>query len=374
VLLDATSLPAEPAGVGHYLIGLITELAARAELELHVATRSRVLDTFRRAAPAATLHATSVRTRPARIVWEQTGLPLLAKRLGVDLFHGPHYTLPFLIRGPSVVTFHDPTFFTNPELHEPAKVAYFRRMAKSGVRRAARVIAVSQYARQGAIEYAEADRDRVDVSYLGVDHKRYRPADRADLDAEIRARLGVRPPYLFWIGTIEPRKDVPNLVRSFEALVRDGAPHRLVLAGHRGWGVRSLETVIERASTAERILRLGYVSEQEKIALYRGADVFVYPSIAEGFGLQVLEAMACGCPVVTTTGSAPEEVGGEAVELTPPADPEGLRSAMERVAGDPLRAETLRRLGLERARSFSWERTASETLEAYVRAASPRGH
>src|SRR5439155_24504887 len=128
-----------------------------------------------------------------------------------DLFHGPHYTLPFLLRGASVVTFHEPTFFAIPEVLEPAKVAYFRRMAKSGVSRAARVIAVSQYARQRAIEYAEADRDRVDVSYLGVDHKRYRPADRADLDAEIRARLGVRPPYWFWIGTIDPSKDGPNL-------------------------------------------------------------------------------------------------------------------------------------------------------------------
>lgn len=371
VLLDMTALPAEPAGAGQYVLGLIGGLVGRpGEVELHVAAKARDLPRLRERAPGAVFHGASLRSRPARLLWEQTSLPRLARRLAVRVVHGPHYTLPLRLRLPGVVTFHDPTFFTNPELHERAKVAYFARMARLGAARAARVIAVSEYARRAAVEHAGADPERVDVVHLGVDHGRYRPEGDAVEDERLRAGLGVRRPYVFWVGTIEPRKDLPSLVAAFASLTRASADHTLVIAGQRGWGEAELERAVELSGVAERILRVGYVSEDEKIALYRRAEALVYPSIAEGFGLPVLEAMACGCPVVTTTGSAPEEVGGDAVEAVAPRDPEALCAAVERVLGDPLRRDALRRAGLERARSFSWERTAAGTVEVYRRVAA----
>jgi len=365
VLLDATSLPPKPAGVGQYLLGLVHELAARPDdIELHVAAKKRDLPTLQGRASTAVFHPVALRSRPARLLWEQTSLPRLARRAGVRVIHGPHYTLPLRLALPGVVTFHDPTFFTDPDLHERAKVRYFTRMARLGVARATRVIAVSEYGRRAAIEHAGARADRVDVVHLGVDPARYRPGPEV-ADEGLRGRLRVDRPYLLWVGTIEPRKDLPSLVAAFASLVRERAAQSLVLAGQRGWGASDLERAIEASGVAGRIHPLGYVSEEEKIALYRGADALVYPSIAEGFGLPVLEAMACGCPVITTTGSAPEEIGGEAVELVPPRDPDRLRAAMELVLGDPERSGQLRHAGLERARGFTWRRTADGTLGTY---------
>jgi glycosyltransferase involved in cell wall biosynthesis len=368
VLFDATSLPPRPAGVGIYVLNLIRELGRMdGGLELNVVAKSADVERLS-AGSGVRLHPVSFRTRPARLLWEQTGLPRLARRLDAGLIHGPHYSLPLRTRIPGVVTFHDPTFFTNPELHERAKVLFFRQMAPMATRRAARVIAVSEYARRAAIQHAGADPDRVDVVYLGIDLARYRPDGDPEEDAAVRARLGVHDPYFFWLGTIEPRKNVPAVVAAFESLATSGLDGLLVLGGQPGWGASDLERAIGRSGVSGRVIRPGYISEEEKMALYRGARALVYPSLAEGFGVQVLEAMAVGCPVITTTGSAPEEVGGDAVTLVPPGDVGALRAAMERVMAEPELTEALRVRGLERALRFGWERTARGTLETYRKA------
>jgi glycosyltransferase involved in cell wall biosynthesis len=370
VLLDATSLPRQRAGVGHYLFGLIRELARRPdEIELHVAVKAGDLGDLRARAPGAALHSVRLNRRAARLMWEQIMLPGLARRVRPDVVHGPHYTVPLWGGSRSVVTFHDPTFFTHPELHERSKVAYFTRMARLSASRASRMITVSEYGRRGAIEHVGADPARVDVVPLGVDHDRYLPDSNADEDERLRAACGAVGRYLLWIGTLEPRKDVSTLVRAFAALPPRLRDCVLVIAGQRGWKVEPSERSIAESSVTDRIVRLGYVSEEEKIALYRGAIALVYPSIAEGFGLQVVEAMACGCPVITTTGSAPQEIGGEAVDLVPPRDPAALREALEAILGDEQRAQSLRERGLVRSATFTWARTAAGTLEAYRRAA-----
>ncbi len=372
VLFDATSLPPRPAGVGQYILNLLAHLARRPEdLDLHVAVKRADVQLVARAAPGATLHETAIIARPLRLAWEQTVLPQLARRIGADLVHGPHYTLPLLPGPAAVVTFHDPTFFTDPELHERSKVAYFRAMTRLATRRAARVIAVSQYARAAAERFSHADPGRIDTVYLGVDVQRYATEGDPDADERLRSALGVALPYVLWIGTIEPRKDLPTLVEAFASLAANTG-HRLVIAGQPGWGVDAFETALERSGTRERIVRIGYVTEEQKLALYRGADVLAYPSIAEGFGIQVVEAMAAGCPVVTTTGSAPEEVGADAVLLVRPRDAAQLAAALERVLNDAGTRATLIERGLARARSFDWSRTADGTVGSYRRALGVR--
>jgi glycosyltransferase involved in cell wall biosynthesis len=171
------------------------------------------------------------------------------------------------------------------------------------------------------------------------------------------------------VGTIEPRKNVPGLLTAFSSLVASGMPDTLVLAGKAGWGRWEGERSLARDEMARRLVLTGYVTEAQKIALYRGARALVYPSLMEGFGLQVLEAMACGCPVITTTRSAPQEVGGDAVDLVEPGDPEALEKAIRRLVDDPRWGDELRRRGLQRVRSFGWDRTARETLQTYRLAA-----
>jgi glycosyltransferase involved in cell wall biosynthesis len=245
-------------------------------------------------------------------------------------------------------------------------------MSRLAVERAARVIAVSRYARGAAERFGHADPARIDVVYLGVDLARYTPGRDREVDELARSELGVSGRYLLWVGTIEPRKDLPTLLEAFASLAAAGMDHRLVVAGQPGWGMGDFELALDRTGTRDRVVRTGYVSEEQKLALYRGAEALAYPSIAEGFGIQVVEAMATGCPVVTTTGSAPQEVGGDAVVLVPPRDATQLASALERILTDPAERATLRERGLSRARSFDWSRTADGTLGSYRRALGVR--
>jgi glycosyltransferase involved in cell wall biosynthesis len=162
------------------------------------------------------------------------------------------------------------------------------------------------------------------------------------------------------------------LIEAHGRLSEQGFPHELVLCGLPAWGAEQIEVAIARAPNPTRILRTGFVSDEEKIDLYRGASVFVYPSIAEGFGLPVLEAMACGTPVVTTTGSAPEEVAGEAALLVPPQDPASLAGCIARVLDDGELASDLRRRGPERAASFTWAKAAERTVAVWRHAIGNR--
>ncbi len=356
VAVDATAIPGRRLGAGVYVTELLRRVEA-ADVDLHVFVNARDSDELGAMLPHATLHAVRLPNRPARLVWSHWVLPRRLAGLAPDVFHGPHYTVPAKLPCPAVVTFHDPTFFTLPELHEPAKVAYFTRAARAGVQRAARVIAVSEYSRRGAIDQAGAEPDRVDVVPEGVDATRFTPGDGS---------TAPQRPYILFVGALEPRKDVPSLIAAYDEL---RSPHELVLTGPPAWGTRAVENAIAQAHK-DSIRRTGYVTEDEKIDLYRHASVFVYPSIAEGVGLPVLEAMACGTPVVTTTGSAPEEVAGDAALLVPPRDVGALRDAIARVIDDAELAQTLRRRGTARAACYTWEAAATSTIEVWRAAAS----
>jgi glycosyltransferase involved in cell wall biosynthesis len=361
VAIDATAMPGRRVGAGVYTFELLRALEV-AGTTLDVFVNERDIDELRAELPKSTLHQVSTRSRPMRIAWAQFVLPRKIRAISPGVFHGPHYTLPPGLSCPSAVTFHDPTFFTHPHVHETAKVTYFTRAARSGIRRATRVIAVSEYARTGAIEHGGADHKRVDVVYEGVDLERYRPSERP----------APEHPYILFVGALEPRKDVPTLIEAHTRLRERGFPHELVLCGLPAWGAEQIERAIAKAPDPTRILRTGYVSDEEKIDLYRAASVFVYPSIAEGFGLPVLEAMACGTPVVTTTGSAPEEVAGEAALLVPPQDPASLADSIARVLDDVRLASDLRRRGPQRAASFTWTKAAEQTVAVWQRAIEDR--
>lgn len=353
VVVDATAMPGLRAGAAQYVVELLRAVDPAAA-DLHVLVSERDAAELASILPKATMHGVRVGGRAARIAWSHTMLARRVNALKPDVFHGPHYTLPSGLRCPAVVTFHDPTFFSHPHLHERSKVAYFTRTARSGIARAARVIAISEYTRRGAIELAGADPERVDVVLHGVDTERYAPSEEQP----------GHDPFVLFVGTLEPRKDVPSLIAAWDEL---DLPHRLVIAGQRGWGMDAIDRAI--AAARKPPLVKGYVTEDEKVALYRAADAFVYPSIAEGFGLPVLEAMACGTSVVTTMGSAPEEIASGSALLVPPRDVSALRDALARVLTEPTLAADLRRRGVDRARAFTWTRAAEQTVDVWRSAA-----
>jgi glycosyltransferase involved in cell wall biosynthesis len=363
VAVDATAVPARLTGAGVYVARVLAELAARDDLELEAFCAPSSAGAL--AAPGLRLRPVRLAGagRPARIAWTQLLAGRAARRAGAGLLHGVHYELPLRSRLPQVVTVHDLTLLTHPEWHEASKVRYFGWAMRRAVATATRVLCVSATTAADLTERLGVPGDRVDVTPLGTD---LRPATDAQV-AEVRRRLGLDGPYLLGLGTVEPRKDLPTLVRAFAALAAE-LPHRLVLTGLAGWGAGELEAAVAASGVADRILVTGYVADADKAALLTGADVFAYPSRYEGFGLPVLEAMACGTPVVTTTGGSLPEVAGDAATLIDPGDEDALAAAIAKLATDPAARQDAATRGLARAATFTWKRCADLTATAYARA------
>jgi glycosyltransferase involved in cell wall biosynthesis len=365
VAVDATAVPGRLTGAGVYVARLLEGLGGRDDLEV---------EAFCAPGSARVLAAPGVRPRPvrlagagrpARIAWTQLLAGRAARRAGAGLLHGVHYELPLRAGLPQVVTVHDLTLLTHPEWHEASKVRYFGWALRRAVAAATRVLCVSATTAADLSERLQIPAHRVDVTPLGTE---LQPASEERV-ADLRRRRGLDGPYVLGLGTVEPRKDLPTLVRAFAALAGE-LPHRLVLAGLPGWGAGELDEAVAASGVADRILVPGYVPEADKAALLTGADVFAYPSRYEGFGLPVLEAMACGTPVVTTTGGSLPEVAGDAATLIEPGDADALAAALAKLAADPAARQDAAARGRQRAATFTWERCATLTAAAYRRAAA----
>ena len=355
VTLDASAIPDPPGGAGRYVLALAEALSRRDDVDLTVVCRTD--DAARWPEPTV---ARAPALRPLRLGWEQVALPRVVRGLRVAVHHAPHYTMPLALGLPAVVTIHDLSFFTHPEWHHRTKVAFFRSAIRTSALRAAALIAVSETTASLLHELARP-RAPVHVIPHGVDHGRFQPEDRGD-DEAARARAGVRRPYVAFVGTLEPRKDVPTLVRAFDRMAGARPDLTLVLAGGRGWGVDAVEQAVADAAHRDRIRLLGYVDEKDMPALLRGAAAVAYPSLEEGFGLPALEALACGAPVVTTSGTVMEEVAAGAAFLAPPGDVDGLAAALEAALKG---SEERRALGLEVAARHSWEASAEAHAVVY---------
>lgn len=371
LLLDASAVPARPVGAGTYVLALASELARSGALDLHLLARRGDAGRFAEIAPGATCHAVVPSTRPARLAWEQARAPALARRLRVDVWHGPHYTLPLRARKiRRVVTVHDLTFFDHPEWHQRSKVAFFRPMIRAAVAEAD-VVVVDSAATAERLTAVLAPSSPVRTVPLGVDLDRFRPAPVGDpTDLAVLRPLGVRPPYVAFLGTLEPRKNVPALVRAF-SLVAAGRPElRLVLAGADGWGAAAVGAEIAEGGVATRVLRTGYIPSPAVAPLLRQASAVVYPSVAEGFGLPALEALGCGAALITSRDTSMAEVTGDAAVLVDPQDDRALARALAGLLDDPVLTARLRAQGPRRAARYTWAAAAGGHLEAYALAAT----
>ncbi len=368
VLVDATAVPADRGGVGRYVDGLVSALS-EAGADLSLTCQRSDAERYSRMAPNAKVVAgpAAISHRPARLAWEQTGLPLVAQQVGAQVVHSPHYTMPLRAGRPVVVTIHDATFFTEPEMHSSVKGTFFRSATRTALRRSARVVVPSKATRDEIIRLLDADATLIDVAYHGVDQQTFHvPAD--DEKQRVQARLGLAGhSFIAFLGTLEPRKNVPGLIRGWVQACadRDDAP-ALVLAGGSGWD-DTIDQAISGVPSHLRVLRPGYLRFTDLPGFLGGATIVAYPSHGEGFGLPVLEAMACGAPVLTTQRLSLPEVGGDAVAYTEP-DSAAIAVALTSLLDDPARRAQLGVAGHQRSLEFTWAASAEAHLASYARA------
>lgn len=309
---------------------------------------------------------------PVRILWEQTFLPLELARRRIDLLHAMAFVTPVFSRVPAVVTVYDVSFALFPESFRPFNRWYLTIMTRRSVRKARAVLAISQNTANDLHRLWGIPREKIRLAYCGVDDI-FRPAPASEVRA-FREAKGLPAQYILFVGTLEPRKNVARLVEAFALLKKQGLPHKLVLAGGKGWMYEPIFAAVERLGLGAEVILPGFVPREELPLWYNGAAVFVYPSLYEGFGLGPLEAMACGTPVVVSERASLPEVVGDAGLTVPPDDAPALADAMAAILRDGTLAEDLRRRGLRRAAEFTWERTAQATVRAYERVMSESRH
>ncbi|MGH8866446.1 MAG: glycosyltransferase family 4 protein [Actinomycetes bacterium] len=370
VLIDATAVPADRGGVGRYVDGLLPALEAL-DADVAVSCQRADAERYARLAPRAQVVSgpAAIAHRPARLAWEQTGLPLVAQQVGADVVHSPHYTMPLRVGKPVVVTLHDASFFTEPELHASVKGGFFRSATRTSLRRATRCIVPSKATRDELVRLLDADPTRVDVAYHGVDTTQFHaPAETQR--RRVSDRLGLHGhPYVAFLGVLERRKNVPNLIRGWSRAVFDmETPPALVLAGGSGWD-EEVDAAIAEVPSHLRLVRPGFLRSMDLPGFLGGAAVVAFPSLAEGFGLPVLEAMACGAPVLTTRMLSLPEVGGDAVAYVD-TDADAIADGLRGLLDDPERRRVLSEMGQARAAEFPWSASAEAHLASYERAAA----
>jgi glycosyltransferase involved in cell wall biosynthesis len=306
------------------------------------------------------------------ILWHRLRLPLPVELLTgrADVMHGLDFTAPPALGAPRVVTIYDLAYLTHPQYATPSLVRYLSAVVPRSLRRADAIIAISERTAADLTKYYGVSRERITVITPGVDDS-FSPVTDAQALATIDTRYRLEHPLTLAVGTIEPRKNYDKLIAAFaQARRQPGGPRMLAIAGRRGWLYEGVFRAIEEYDVGGAVRFLEYVPDADLAALYSTADVLAMPSAYEGFGIPVIEAMACGTPVICSDGGALPEVAGAAALVVPVGNIDQLAEALVGVTSDAARRERMRVLGLNRASQFRWEHAARQHLEVYHRVGS----
>lgn len=265
----------------------------------------------------------------------------------------------------SVMVVHDLTKYLFPNFFpfNPVQKVLDLLVYPAMLRRYGHLITVSKTTRQDLMTLFKVDKEKITVAYHGAEEA-FQPLSLQNAEESLRQSHNIRKPFILSLGTLEPRKNIPTLLKAFDAIM-DQIPHDLVLVGQKGWKWEPIFREMERPKLKGRVHWVGYVSDPERVSFYNAADFLAYPSWYEGFGMPLLEAMQCGCPVITSRVSSMPEVVGDAGLLIDPHRVEDLQEAMLRLVQEPGLSEKLRLAGFEQAKKFSWETSAKITLEVF---------
>ena len=373
VAIDGMLLRSPFSGVEHAIGRLAQALAehGREEYRFYIPGRSPLADVT---GPRFLTRRSRLSTqyRPLRILWEQFLLPGELRRRGVDVLHAPGYIAPLRARVPVVLTVYDLIALRFPGWCRPSNALHFRLMLPRSVRRAALVIVPSAATRDDLVTMLGAPASKLRVVPLGVNRCFRVLADRGQA-RRVCERHGVRGPFVLYVGACEPKKNTDRLLDAFARLKARGVPgHEHLIVGSRGWRRGAAPRRAHELGIAAAVRTLGAVPEEDLVCLYNCADLFVFPSLYEGFGLPPLEAMACGAPVICSDAGALPEVTGDAATHVDPHDVAGLAAAMRATLGSDARRAAMIEKGLHRAGVFSWRRHAEAAEDIYREACSSK--
>ncbi len=371
ILIDTTQIPLQRAGVGIYAENLIRELIPRIGsadvLFLLIQSDDERIASQANGhpnVPKIIIPAALFRSRLLLLIFEQLVLPLILMSRSIDVIHSLHYTMPMISTSSRIITIHDMTFVLWPKAHTLLRRLFFNFFTKLAVRHGEGILYVSESTRQDTVRLLGGTGNYTRVVPLGVEPCFF-TSPKVEHTGETICRMAIREPYFLFLGTIEPRKNLNRLIRAFELISIKYPKHSLVIAGKLGWGYQSTLDAIMCSPVSDRICRIGFVSHEDKLALISGCDLMVYPSLYEGFGLPVLEAMAMGTPLITSNTSSLPEVAGAGAVLIDPTSIEQLVNAIDHVLSDEAFREQLTRQAKLQAAKYSWTRTADNTYHAY---------
>jgi glycosyltransferase involved in cell wall biosynthesis len=367
VAIDYTPAVRQSAGIGRYTRGLVEALAHLDRENEYILFTAGRAPAHREWPSNFSVRSSRIPARWLTVGWHRMRLPLPAEALtgACDLYHSPDFVLPPLKQARGVLTVHDLTFMRLPDCADPGLRVYLDRAVPKAVRAADHVLADSWNTRNDLIDLLQVPPEKVSVVPAGVDAIFSRVEDPEKLD-QTRARYGLSQWFIISVGTLEPRKNYARLVSAYALMRRQtGLPHHLVIAGGPGWHYREVYERVQSEGVGEYVHFLGFVPDADLPALYTLADLMVFPSLYEGFGIPPLEAMACGTPVVSSNNSSlPESIGG-AAQTVDAEQTNGIADAMARVLGNISLRNRLIELGQLQAAQFTWETAARRLLAAY---------
>jgi glycosyltransferase involved in cell wall biosynthesis len=303
---------------------------------------------------------------PGTVSWDQIAVPWIAHRKKLDLIFNPKFTVPYFTRAKTAFVLHGSEWFAIPEHFKKHDQWYFKRAAPFYCRHADAFIAVSAAVKADVVKYVGVDPAKVFAIHNGFDPNVFAPADDVAKRAAARRKYSLPDRFILWAGQIESRKNLTGLFRAF-AKIAHRVPHDLVLAGAMRWNSGPQLQVLQDLGIADRVSFPGWIAHDDLATVYSLADLFAFPSLYEGFGIPLLEAMACGCPIVTANTCAPPEVVRGAAVLVDPLDTEQIALGMLKLLFDaPLRARLIA-AGIERAKAFGWGKCVTQILEMFDR-------
>ncbi|NJN55659.1 MAG: glycosyltransferase family 4 protein [Anaerolineae bacterium] len=370
--IDVTAAITQGGGIGRYtreLVQALTAVDAQNDYHFFAAktpTASPVPDPIPQAHNVQ-LHVAPFDERWLYRLWYRLRLPLAVQRFTgpLDLFHSPDFVLPPVHgRIPTLLTVHDLSFVHYPETFPARLVAYLNRVVPWSIRRATHILADSQATKDDLTAVWQVAPQKITVLYSGV-HERFHPVADQQKQTAVRHQYNLgSAPYILAVGTVQPRKNYQLLIRAFQPIAQ-AQPHNLVITGGKGWLMEEMMAEVGRQGLDGRVQFAGFVADEDLPTLYSAADLFVFPSLYEGFGLPLLEAMGCGVPVITSNTSSLPEVAGQAAVLLSPHDQEAWTAAMARLLADSLERTQLVAAGFRQVRHFSWEQSAHQLRQLY---------